>query len=239
MRWRRILPAGVMTLTGYGIFVYGASGFIAPVEEQAPMLSHSIVPYCATLRSLVFAAFNLLFGKAMLRSASPRTLVLIGTGSFGVGIATTAASVAVAPSHALLLLGFGVATGVGSGLVYMSIFTPTLAWFADRKGLVAGLLGAGQGLGATLWNAAASPLSRALPASSMLLLYGGLIGSCWGWGALVTWPPGGGPPAAAATRGRCGLFADCDAKLLLLWCVNLIGMASGFGVFTVLQARLD
>ena len=31
------------------------------------VLSHSIVPYCATLRSLVFAAFNLLFGKAMLR----------------------------------------------------------------------------------------------------------------------------------------------------------------------------
>ena len=79
------------------------------------MLSHSIVPYCATLRSLVFAAFNLLFGKAMLRSASPRTLVLIGTGSFGVGIATTAVSVAVAPSHALLLLGFGDATGGGYG----------------------------------------------------------------------------------------------------------------------------
>ena len=210
-----------MTLTGYGIFVYGASGFIEPVQEQAPTLSNSIIPYCATLRSVVFAAFNLLFGEAMLRAAPPRSLVLFGIAVFCAAIATTAASVQAAPSEALLLVSFGGAAGISSGLVYMSIFTPTLAWFADRKGLVAGLLGFGQGLGATVWNAAASPLSRALSASSMLALYGSLIAACWGWGVLITWPPGGGPPPPAAKRGRWGALSDCDATLLLLWCAEL------------------
>ena len=159
-RSRRILPSGVLALTGYGIFVYGSSAFIGPVTEQAPGLSHAIVPFAAGVRSFSFAAYNLFFGQRLLRTLRPRSLVALGTSLGTAGLLLTTANVASllgAPSEGVFVSGTGVLCGVGSGLVYMAVFQPTLAWFPERKGLVAGLLSAGQGVDSTTWKRAADP----------------------------------------------------------------------------------
>jgi len=245
-RWALLLPAGAISLTGYGVFVYGTSALIVPIREQAPSLSPSIVPYVAGLRSVTFAVTNLFFGQLMLRRGSPTQWVASGCFVAALGLVVAAMNVASPqPSDAVLLLSWGVGTGLGSGLLYMSVFQTTLAWFPDRKGLVAGLLGFGQGLGAMTWNAASLSIAAVMEGSTMLLLYGGIIIGCWAFGMLARWPPDAQPKrsSSSAKTGLCMCFVgwaeQCSSRLVALFLLCLFGMAPGFGIFTVLDFWLE
>ena len=123
------------------------------------------------------------------------------------------------------------------GASQMAVFQPTLAWFPEHKGLVAGLLGFGQGLGSTVWNALSPALSRALPASRIMLYYGAAILVCWGCGVLMTWPDSASPLQRRARTSSAKSNRQCDEALALLWLLCCAGMSSGFGTFSIFQAR--
>ena len=139
-RWRRILPAASISLAGYGVFAFGWSGLIAPISRDMPSLPHSIVPLTASVRSSTFVAWNLLVGNALV-NRSIRTgiaaWVCLGVALTGAGVGLAAGAIGAdnSPSVPLLYLTLGVAPGLGTAIFYMAIFPPTLAWFADRKGL--------------------------------------------------------------------------------------------------------
>ena len=258
-RWRRILPAASISLAGYGVFAFGWSGLIAPISRDMPSLPHSIVPLTASVRSSTFVAWNLLVGNALV-NRSIRTgiaaWVCLGVALTGAGVGLAAGAIGAdnSPSVPLLYLTLGVAPGLGTAIFYMAIFPPTLAWFADRKGLAAGVLGLGQGVGALVCNSAAVPVGRALRAPTLLLLWGGLVCALWMCGCLVRWPPRAQPASRAdalsAARAWCGDGPALDwrgrmtscaraAPVALMWVQLTVGMMSGFGIFHVLEFWLE
>ena len=43
---------------------------------------------------------------------------------------------------------------------YVPVYQPILSWFPERKGLIAGFMGVGQGVGGMTWNGAAPVLGE-------------------------------------------------------------------------------
>lgn len=182
------MPASVCAMTGYGVFVYGSSSFILPVADEAPELPISTCPYAFALRSVTFAVVNLAFGSFLLRGP-PHRWVLCSVALMILGCTCAGASVAaVEPSAAGFTISLIVA-GVATAAFYLPVYQPMLAWFPDRKGLVAGFVGVGQASGGSLWNAAAPAIALHTRSSGLFLLYGLTVGSFWLAGVLVTWPP--------------------------------------------------
>ena len=57
---------------------------------------------------------------------------------------------AQAKTVASLYLTYGVLGGIGTGIVYVGVVGHMVQWFPDKRGLAAGLVAAGYGLGAIL-----------------------------------------------------------------------------------------
>lgn len=205
LRWRRVLPASVLSMTGYGMYVYGASTFIAPVSDQAPDLPLSTIPYAFALRSTIFAVFNLSFGASMLQRVPPWrsavvacTLIILGCACAGGSVALSSPTPGLPELGQPLIFASFVICGIASAVFYLPVYTPCLAWFPDRKGIVAGCIGVGQAVGGMTWNATGPLISQHLAASTVFVLYGVLVAACWSAGLLIQWPPSGqtGPPPA-------------------------------------------
>jgi MFS family permease len=261
-RWRRIAPASVLAMCGYGAFVYGSSAFILPVQQQAPSLPISVVPYAFSLRSVIFALGNLVLGPLLLRG-SPATWVALAVVLMLLGCAGAAGSVATASASALYLsLSL---SGAACCAMYVPVYQPMISWFSDRKGTIAGLAGVGQAVGGMAWNGLSPVLAERVAASWLFVVYGLAVCAMWSFAAAVVWPPAG-PPApppscvamlVARIRGGrhgthrsssaadgsscCTLVARSAAmaRAPLLWTWLCANMLSGFGIFAVLLYWLE
>jgi oxalate/formate antiporter len=75
-----------------------------------------------------------------------------------------------------LYLSYGVVGGLGTGIVYVGIVGLMVRWFPDRRGLAAGAVAAGYGMGAMVTT---FPISNALASVGMettLLIFGAALG---------------------------------------------------------------
>jgi oxalate/formate antiporter len=99
---------------------------------------------------------------------------LIATGCVLSGLSWVLAS--QASSLTELYLSYGLVGGLGTGIVYVGIVGLMVRWFPDRRGLAAGAVAAGYGMGAMVTT---FPISNALASVGMettLLIFGAALG---------------------------------------------------------------
>jgi MFS transporter, OFA family, oxalate/formate antiporter len=144
-----------------------------------------------TFSILVFLqAFFSPFQGALIDRFGPRKLISIGT--LLAGVSWMLAS--YASSTTMLYLTYGGLGGLGTGIVYVGVVGLMVRWFPDRRGMAAGAVAAGYGMGAIVTTFPVSASLAAHGVDSTLWLYGmifAVIGFIASQGLRV-------PPAAAA-----------------------------------------
>jgi OFA family oxalate/formate antiporter-like MFS transporter len=161
---------------------YGAADFVGQLDKTTGMHKVSkvgaqvlnegafnwsgtdaLLPYAVAL--LVFG-FTMVFAGRLQDKYGPRLVATVGGVLVGIGMVTASFSeFTPGGNHTLLILGFGVLTGMGIGLAYASATPAAVKWFhPSKRGFIAGLVVAGFGL-ASVYTA---PTTTALIGSSGL-----------------------------------------------------------------------
>ncbi|HMH27317.1 MAG TPA: OFA family MFS transporter [Steroidobacteraceae bacterium] len=97
------------------------------------------------------AAVGAVIGGFWQDQAGPRKVAMVGVALWGLGnvLAGFGTSVFGAP---WLYATYGIMGGIGAGMAYITPVAMVTKWFPDRKGLAGGLVAAGFGLGAFIYN---------------------------------------------------------------------------------------
>lgn len=97
------------------------------------------------------AAVGAVFGGFWQDQAGPRKVAMLGVALWGLGnvLAGLGTSSLGAP---WLYATYGIIGGIGAGMAYITPVAMVTKWFPDRKGLAGGLVAAGFGLGAFVYN---------------------------------------------------------------------------------------
>ena len=105
----------------------------------------ALAPYAL---ALLFFAFTMVFAGRMQDKYGPRLVATAGGIFVGLGmILASFSNYSAKGDHTLLLLGFGVLTGIGIGLAYACATPAAVKWFhASKRGMISGLVVAGFGL---------------------------------------------------------------------------------------------
>ena len=98
---------------------------------------------------IVLQTFFSPFQGWLIERFGPKLLISVGCALTGLGWVFAAQ----ANSLATLYLTYGVLAGLGTGIVYVGVVGLMVAWFPDRRGFAAGLVAAGYGMGAIVFNA--------------------------------------------------------------------------------------
>ena len=97
------------------------------------------------------AAVGAVIGGFWQDQAGPRKVAMVGVALWGLGnvLAGVGTSAFGAP---WLYATYGIMGGIGAGMAYITPVAMVTKWFPDRKGLAGGLVAAGFGLGAFIYN---------------------------------------------------------------------------------------
>jgi MFS transporter, OFA family, oxalate/formate antiporter len=97
------------------------------------------------------AAVGAVIGGFWQDQAGPRKVAMVGVALWGLGnvLAGFGTSAFGAP---WLYATYGIMGGIGAGMAYITPVAMVTKWFPDRKGLAGGLVAAGFGLGAFIYN---------------------------------------------------------------------------------------
>jgi MFS transporter, OFA family, oxalate/formate antiporter len=150
-RWLIAAAAALMQLALGAIYAW--SVFRDPlVRAFGWTIPEVTLAYTLNLFALGVSAF---LGGLWVRRAGPRTVGIAAGILYGLGVFLCSFA---ADRLWVLYLGFGVLGGLGRGLGWIVPVATVVKWFPDRRGLVAGLALAGNGLGALL----VAPVATAL-----------------------------------------------------------------------------
>jgi OFA family oxalate/formate antiporter-like MFS transporter len=193
-RWRQ-LALGLVCMMTISSPQYVWTLMTKPLMAK---LGISLPEVQVTFSILVFLqAFFSPFQGALIDRFGPRKLISIGT--LLAGVSWMLAS--YASNTTMLYLTYGGLGGLGTGIVYVGVVGLMVRWFPDRRGMAAGAVAAGYGMGAIVTT---FPISASLAAhgiESTLWLYG-LIFAAIGFVAAqgLRVPPQAGESMAAAAR---------------------------------------
>jgi OFA family oxalate/formate antiporter-like MFS transporter len=205
--------------------------------------------------NMCFCGLSAAWGGVNLARLGPRKLAVTGGVLFAAGYALAAVALA-AKSLVLLYLGYGVVSGIGIGLGYVTPMSTVIKWFPDKRGLLTGIVAMGFGLGAFVLSVVLAPLLMRLLDRNLTLLFaalGAILGSvAIGSASVLRNPPegylpGGHVPAAQKTR-VAGPYdtaeeeADLPLKEYLLadqyaimWLLFFLNIAAGISVISFLS----
>lgn len=158
-RWA-ILAGGILVQLAIGA-VYAWSTFAKAFQANESALHLSKVeaslPFEVAIGMIFVGTF---IGGRIQDRRGPRTVALVGVVVYALGI--------IASSFArdagqlwLLVLGYGVVSGFGLGLAYITPIAMLQKWFPDKAGLITGLAVGGFGFGAVI----TSPVAQSLIAN--------------------------------------------------------------------------
>ncbi len=125
--------------------VYAWSIFKKPMMA-ANGWSETQTQYAFMVNSAMFAA-AVAFGGTLVDRIAPRIIgslggILFGTGILLAGVANSIRSIT------LLIIAYGIITGLGGGFGYVTPIATLIRWFPDKRGQLTGLAVMGYGLGA-------------------------------------------------------------------------------------------
>ncbi|GAB3665570.1 L-lactate MFS transporter [Halopiger thermotolerans] len=142
-RWLIAVSAVAIHLSIGSIYAY--SVYQNPLRDEFgwPISDVSL----AFTVAIVFLALSAAFLGGFVENRGPRTSGLIAAGTFGLGIVGAGVSVQFG-SYVGFLLTFGVISGIGIGLGYITPISTLVQWFPDRRGMATGMAVMGFGAGA-------------------------------------------------------------------------------------------
>lgn len=241
-RWLTLFASCIINLCIGAVNTW--SVFSAPMA--AYLSGFSAAGVTAGSMALVFTVANgispvtMISGGAVNDRLGPKWVVFLGGLLEGGGMILSGA----AHSRGMVVLGYGVLSGLGMGLVYSCTIGNTIKLFPDHRGLVGGLITATYGLSSTLVSPVANALIQRLGVmrAFQTLGIGFAVLICIGAFLISPCPADYAPIGWSECRRECGNeYSDftwremlCDpafyAMLLLLLC------GAFFGLMTISQA---
>ncbi|WP_273716949.1 OFA family MFS transporter [Alkalihalobacillus pseudalcaliphilus] len=183
-RWLIALAAISIHLSIGGAYAY--SVYTNPVSEYIGWSTSEITIAFTIMMGLAgtSAAF---FGKFVEKSG-PRKSALVAAVLFGIGQAGSGFAVMI-DSLPLFLAMYGVASGLGLGIGYISPVSTLVKWFPDRRGLATGMAVLGFGSGALITAPVADYLMGAVGVENTFYVLGACYFLLMVVGALYIAPP--------------------------------------------------
>ncbi|ORZ33795.1 major facilitator superfamily domain-containing protein [Catenaria anguillulae PL171] len=237
-RWR-ILAASCLIQLCLGT-LYAFSVFNASLATRLSTTPDSISLAFFTHIALLGLSAALIAPRALARFG-PRRPTLFGCVLFA--LAHVAAGLAT--SVPVLVSGFGVMGGIGTGLAYLIPVATTGRWFPDQRGFAAGVVVAGFGAGAVVGSFAGTALIGSVGVGNGFLVLGGVYACVQLPLAMVLeMPPNSAQPdadnkpedtAAAnnSTSTPSSVWADIKSPpFVLVYLTFLFGITSGLAMLS-------
>lgn len=229
-RWLIVVGALLIQLCLGAIYAW--SVFRKPLESALNIGStQASLPFSFVL---IFFALATVVGGRLQDRFGPRIVAIIG----GILLALGMILASFASSIVMLVIAYGIISGIGIGFAYVCPISAGVKWFPDKRGLITGLAVAGFGAGALI----VGPLARAMidaigPFATfrylgvvylILILIGALILRNPPAGYKPTgWNP---PQPAAGTPVRTDYTAGqmlATIQFWLIWLTYFAGCAAG------------
>lgn len=169
-RWLIALSAIAVHLSIGSAYAY--SVYKKPLTETLGW-SETNVTLAFTIMMALAGSSAAIFGKLVER-LGPRKSALLAAVLFGLGQAGSGFAVAV-DSSTLFLLTYGLLSGLGLGIGYISPVSTLVKWFPDRRGLATGMAVLGFGSGAL----ATAPVAANLIVSVGIANTFYILGACY------------------------------------------------------------
>ncbi|WP_227935243.1 L-lactate MFS transporter [Alkalihalobacillus deserti] len=169
-RWFIALSAIAIHLSIGAAYAY--SVYTYPISE-AMGWSPTQVTIAFTIMMALAGSSAALFGKFVERNG-PRKSAMLAAVLFGLGQAGSGIAIAIG-SLPLFLLTYGLASGLGLGIGYISPVSTLVKWFPDRRGLATGMAVLGFGAGALITAPVAANLMATIGITNTFYL----LGSCY------------------------------------------------------------
>lgn len=149
-RWL-IVPGAILIQLCLGA-IYAWSVFRKPLEAELNITStQASLPFSFVL---IFFALATVLGGRLQDKFGPRVVAIIG----GILLALGMILASFAQNIVVLVIAYGVISGIGIGFAYVCPISAGVKWFPDKRGLITGLAVAGFGAGALI----VGPLARAM-----------------------------------------------------------------------------
>ncbi|WP_274308862.1 OFA family MFS transporter [Solibacillus daqui] len=182
------------------------------------------------------ALFGGIVEKLGPRKAAMVAAVLFGLGQAGAGVAILSDSVV------LYWLTYGLLSGLGMGIGYISPVSTLVKWFPNRRGLATGMAVLGFGSGSLITAPVAVSLMASIGISNTYFVLGISYFTLMMLGALYIAPPKPGDVEEATASGKVKTteIAQMSAReavktkqFWMLWSMHLINVTSGLMMISV------
>ncbi|WP_339104416.1 OFA family MFS transporter [Haloterrigena salinisoli] len=246
-RWLIALSAVAIHLSIGSIYAY--SVYQNPLRDELGW-AISDVSLAFTV-AIVFLALSAAFLGGFVENHGPRTSGLIAAGTFGLGIIGAGVSVQL-ESYAAFVLTFGVISGIGIGLGYITPISTLVQWFPDRRGMATGMAVMGFGAGALVTGPVANYIIETvnIPVTFYALGIGYFLLMAAGASYLkkppVDWVPEGTDESEIDTSDNAkGVSVNTDLaeltgsealrtpRFYLVWLIMFINISAGIMLLSV------
>ncbi|MCM3491041.1 OFA family MFS transporter [Alkalihalophilus marmarensis] len=241
-RWLIALSAIAIHLSIGGAYAY--SVYTYPISEQMGW-SPTEITIAFTIMMALAGTSAAFFGKFVERSG-PRKSAIVAAVLFGLGQAGSGVAIALG-SLPLFLLTYGLASGLGLGIGYISPVSTLVKWFPDRRGLATGMAVLGFGSGALITAPIAANLMSTIGISATFYVLGACYFALMLVGASYIAPPKEGWMPASMKRniasGKKVIKKDLQQltsneavktkRFWMLWTMMLLNTTAGIMMISV------
>ena len=183
-RWLIALSAICIHLSIGAAYAY--SVYTIPLVDSLGWTVSSVT-MAFTVMMTLGGASAAVFGRFVERKG-PRKSAILAAVLFGLGQAGSGVAVSI-DSLAMFILSYGVLSGIGLGIGYISPVSTLVKWFPDRRGLATGMAVLGFGTGALITAPVAAYLMDSIGIANTFYI----LGSCYFllmlFGAIYIAPP--------------------------------------------------
>jgi OFA family oxalate/formate antiporter-like MFS transporter len=165
-RWLIALSAIAIHLSIGGVYAY--SVYKLPIVESMGWTATQVT-IAFTIMMALGGSSSAVFGKFVEKNG-PRKSALLAATLFGLGQAGSGLAIQM-DSVVLFWLTYGVLSGIGMGIGYISPVSTLIKWFPDRRGLATGMAVLGFGTGALLTAPIAANLMGAVGISTTYYIW--------------------------------------------------------------------
>lgn len=172
-RWLVLLSSCLVNLCIGAMYVW--SVFAEPMAEKLSLLEG--VPRTAADLAIVFSVGNstgfvtMIGGGFLNRRLGPRWVVFLGGVLFGLGFVVCGFAAGIP----MLLLGYGIGSGLAMGIAYGCTISNSVKFFPDKAGLVGGIATASYGISSVLIPPIANLVIERVGVSRAFLYFGVMV----------------------------------------------------------------
>lgn len=237
-RWTIALAAVIMQIC-LGA-VYGWSVFVQPLmrAEHWPLTR---VSYNFTL-AIFFLGIGTIIGGLWQDRVGPRRVATVAGVIYGAGFLLSGFAVRAGSLWAMYL-SYGVISGIGMGMGYITPVATLVKWFPERRGLMTGVAVAGYGAGALIFSPIAARLIQSIGVPETFWIFGAvylvlvIAAAQFYANPPDGWRPAGWQPTSAVAKAATATnFTVGEAmqtwQFWLLWVMLFLNVSAGIMIIS-------